>query len=177
MSQLTLEDIEKLAEELGRNIKSEEDLENVASFFKKKLLETALNQELEEHLGYSKHDAKGRNSGNSRNGRSKKTLKAKNSQFDIDVPRDREGSFEPQIVKKNQTRFTGLDNKILYLYAQGSSTREISQQLKEIYEVEVSSTLISKVTDAVIEEVVEWQNRPLEPVYPWLRPDRDARRH
>ena len=103
MSQLSLEDIEKLAEELGRNIKSEEDLESIASVFQKKLLETALNTELEEHLGYSKHDSKGHNSGNSRNGRSKKTLKSKNSQFELEVPRDRDGSFAPQIVKKNQT--------------------------------------------------------------------------
>lgn len=166
MSQLSLEDIEKLAEELGRNIKSEEDLESIASVFQKKLLETALNTELEEHLGYSKHDPKGHNSGNSRNGRSKKTLKSKNSQFELEVPRDRDGSFAPQIVKKNQTRFSGLDNKILYLYATGCTTREISQQLKEIYDVDVSPTLISNVTEAVIQDVIEWQNRPLEPVYP-----------
>lgn len=166
MSQFSLDDIEKLAQELGRDIKSEEDLENIASVFQKKLLETALNAELDDHLGYSKHESKGRNSGNSRNGKSKKILKSKNSQFELDVPRDRDGSFSPQIVRKNQTRFSGLDRKILYLYATGCTTREISQQLKEIYDVDVSPTLISNVTEAIIQDVIEWQNRPLEPVYP-----------
>src|SRR5258705_2972312 len=132
----------------------------------KQLLERAMAAELTEHVGYEKHEATGNNSGNSRNGKSAKTLKGTFGTMTIEVPRDRNGSFEPQIIEKHQTRFTGFDANIISLYARGLSTREIQQHLEEIYQVEVSPALISSVTDAVIDEVTTWQNRQLDAVYP-----------
>jgi len=132
----------------------------------KAVLERAMQAELTHHLGYDKHSPKGHHSGNSRNGKSKKTLKGEFGTLPIDVPRDRQASFEPQIVPKNQTRFEGFDDKILSLYARGMTTRQIKQHLEEIYQVEVSPSLISTVTDAVIDEVRAWQSRPLEALYP-----------
>ena len=134
----------------------------------KALVERALNAELTHHLGYDKNDPEGRGSGNSRNGRSRKTLKGDFGQVEIEVPRDRQGEFEPQIVGKHQRRFSGFDDKILSMYARGMTTREIQGHLQDIYGVEVSPSLISEVTDAVVEEVQEWQNRPLEGIYPIL---------
>ena len=132
----------------------------------KRLLERAMAAELTEHVGYEAHDAEGRNSGNSRNGKSAKTVKGTFGTLPIEVPRDRNGTFEPQIVGKHQTRFTGFDENIISLYARGLSTREIQQHLEEIYQVEVSPGLISSVTDEVIDEVKAWQNRQLDEVYP-----------
>jgi putative transposase len=134
----------------------------------KALVERALNAELTHHLGYEKNDPDGLGKGNSRNGKSKKTLKGDFGQVEIEVPRDREGEFEPKIIRKHQRRFAGFDNKILSMYARGMTTREIQGHLEEIYGVEVSPSLISKVTDAVWEEVQAWQSRPLEAVYPIL---------
>jgi putative transposase len=136
--------------------------------FSKAVLERVLAGELTEHLGYEKHDPAGYGSGNSRNGSTEKTLKGKNGEITIEVPRDRNGTFEPQIVQKHQTRFDGFDEKILSMYARGMTTRDIQGHLQEIYGVEVSPTLISNVTDAVVEEVKSWQNRPLEALYPIL---------
>jgi putative transposase len=134
----------------------------------KALVERALNAELTHHLGYAKNDpdGRGRDSGNARNGTSRKKLKGDFGQIDIEIPRDREGEFEPQIVGKHQRRFDGFDDKILSMYARGMSTREIQGHLKEIYAVEISPSLISEVTDAVVEEVQLWQSRPLEGLYP-----------
>jgi putative transposase len=132
----------------------------------KRLLERAMAAELTDHVGYEKHSREGRNTGNSRNGRSKKTLKGDFGTLPIDVPRDRAGTFEPQIVGKHQTRWTGFDDKIISLYARGLSTREIQMHIEELYNVEVSPTLISTVTEEVIDEVRAWQNRELEEVYP-----------
>jgi putative transposase len=134
----------------------------------KALLERAMQAELTDHLGYEKHDPVGHNSGNSRNGKSKKKLKGDFGEIDLETPRDRNGTFEPKIVGKHQTRWTGFDDKILSMYARGMSTREIQAHLEEIYGVEVSPTLISNVTEAVQDEVRTWQNRPLEPLYPIL---------
>ena len=120
------------------------------------------------HLGYEKHDASGDNSGNSRNGTTPKTIKGKRGQVRIDVPRDRDSSFEPQLVKKGQTRFDGFDEKIISLYARGMTQREIQGHLEEIYGVEVSPSPISTVTDAVLDEVRQWQARPLDAVHPVL---------
>jgi putative transposase len=128
----------------------------------KAILERALNAELTDHLGYQKHNPAGYKSGNSRNGKTSKTLKGDFGEMELETPRDRNATFEPQIVAKNQTRFTGFDDKILSLYARGMSTREIEAHLEEIYGVNVSPTLISTVTEAVQEEVRVWQNRPLE---------------
>lgn len=134
----------------------------------KALLERALNAELTEHVGYEKHDPAGNNSGNSRNGSSKKKLKGDFGEFDLETPRDRNGTFEPRIVAKHQARFTGFDDKIISMYSRGMTTREIEGHLKEMYGVEVSPALVSSVTEAVLEEVKSWQNRPLEETYPLL---------
>jgi len=132
----------------------------------KAILERAMNAELSQHLGYEKHEAAGYNSGNSRNGKSRKKIRGEFGELELETPRDREGTFEPKIVAKHQTRFTGFDEKIVSMYALGMTTRDIQSHLKEIYGVEVSAPLISAVTDAVIEEVKAWQSRPLDRVYP-----------
>ena len=132
----------------------------------KALVERAMEAELSMHLGYEKHNPAGYGSGNSRNGAGKKTLKGDFGEIDIAGPRDRQASFEPQIVPKGQTRFTGFDDKILSVYARGMTTRDIQGHLEEMYGVEVSPTLISNVTEAVMEEVRAWQSRPLDPLYP-----------
>jgi len=132
----------------------------------KALVERALQAELSTHLGYEKHSAEGHNSGNTRNGISTKHLKGDFGEVQIEVPRDRQASFEPKLVAKGQTRFQGFDDKILSLYARGMTTREIQGHLEEMYQVEVSPALISNVTEAVIEEVKAWQSRPLDAVYP-----------
>jgi putative transposase len=134
--------------------------------FTKAVIERCLETELESHLGYAKYDPKEEGTANSRNGSSRKTLKGEQGQLDISVPRDREGSFEPQLVRKYQTRLEGLDEKILILYSHGLTTRDIQAQLQEMYGVDVSPTLISNVTEAVSDEVRQWQSRPLEAVYP-----------
>jgi len=131
----------------------------------KRLIERAMKAELTHQLGYEKHDPQGRGSGNSRNGKSRKNLKGDFGEIEIEVPRDREGQFEPKIVPKHQRRFDGFDDKILSMYARGMTTREIQGHLQEIYGVEVSPSLISEVTDGVWEEVQTWQSRPLERVY------------
>ena len=156
--------LKTIAQEAAKTIKTEADLNEFRQMLTKITVETALNAELDDHLGYSKYEAS--DSSNSRNGFMGKTLQTDDGQFEIDTPRDREGSFEPQLVKKRQRRFTSMDDKILFLYAQGMSTREIVATFKEMYGADVSATLISKVTDAVLEQVVEWQSRPLDAVYP-----------
>ena len=132
----------------------------------KRALEAALEGELTHHLGYPPHDRSGRGSGNSRNGRTAKRLESESGSLDLEVPRDRNGSFEPRIVEKRQRRVAGLDDVIVYLYAQGQSTRAIQDTLKRLYGAEVSSTLVSEVTASVLEEVKAWQARPLQKVYP-----------
>jgi putative transposase len=132
----------------------------------KALVERALKAELTHHLGYEKNKAEGRGSGNSRNGKSRKKLKGDFGELDIEVPRDRNSEFEPKIVGKHQRRFDGFDDKILSMYARGMTTREIQGHLQEIYGVEISPSLISEVTDAVWDEVQQWQSRPLEAIYP-----------
>lgn len=129
-------------------------------------IETALNTELKEHLGYEKHSRSP--SGNRRNGKLTKQLSTEDGPLEIEAPRDRDGSFEPQLVKKRQTRFSSLNDKIISLYAKDMTTRDIVATFKEMYEADVSETLISKVTESVLETVTEWQSRPLDPVYPVL---------
>ena len=158
------ETLEALAREAAKGIKTEQDLNEFRQMLTKVTVERALNAELDEHLGYDKHQPS--DNPNSRNGSSRKTLRTEDGQFELDTPRDRNGSFEPKLVKKGQTRFTSMDDKILFLYAQGMTTREIVKTFKELYGADASPSLISKVTDAVIDEVTEWQSRPLDPVYP-----------
>jgi putative transposase len=134
----------------------------------KALVERALEGELTHHLGYAKNDPVGYGKGNSRNGKSRKTLKSEQGEVEIAVPRDRQGSFEPQLVRKHQTRWDGLDEKIIALYSRGMTVRDIQAQLQEMYGVDVSPGLISEVTDAVLDEVKAWQSRPLESMYPVL---------
>ncbi len=159
----------ELIDNLLKDYKKPEDLigdNGLLRQLTKRLLERAMAAELTEHVGYEKHDAAGNNSGNSRNGKSRKTLKGSFGTMAIEIPRDRNGTFEPQIIEKRQTHFTGFDANIISLYARGLSTREIQEHLEEIYHVEVSPALISSVTDAVLDEVKQWQGRPLEAVYP-----------
>jgi putative transposase len=132
----------------------------------KAVLERALAEEMTEHLGYEKHDRAGRGSGNSRNGSTGKTLLTDVGAVDLAVPRDRNGSFDPKIVRKGQTRLEGFNDRIVALYARGMTTRDIRAHLREMYGVEVSADLISRVTDGVLEELADWQSRPLDPVYP-----------
>jgi len=127
-------------------------------------VEAALNAELDHHLGYEKGTPK--IAGNSRNGYTSKTLRTEDGQFQLNTPRDRDGDFEPLLVKKNQTRFTAMDDKILYLYAKGLTTREIVEAFKEMYGADISASLVSKVTNAVMDQVITWQSRVLNPVYP-----------
>jgi transposase-like protein len=132
----------------------------------KAVLERALGEELTAHLGYEKHDPAGRGSGNSRNGTTGKRLLTEVGPVDLEVPRDRNGSFDPKIVRKGQTRLDGFNDRIIALYARGLTTRDIQAHLREMYDVDVSADLISRVTDAVVEELTEWQARPLDAVYP-----------
>jgi len=159
----------EVLDELLAGYEKPEDLLGEEGLFrqlKKALLERALGAELSDHLGYEKGDAAGRGTGNSRNGFSDKTVLTDDGEVALEVPRDRAGTFEPKIVPKGARRLDGFDDRIVSLYARGLSVREIQGHLKELYGVEVSPDLISRVTDAVLEEVREWQNRPLDRVYP-----------
>jgi putative transposase len=158
------EELELFARIAAKSLKTEKDLNDFSQMLTKVVVEAALNVELDEHLGYSKHGKS--ESGNSRNGYASKTLRTEDGQFELNTPRDRHSSFEPQLVKKGQTRFTSMDDKILSLYAKGMTTREIVATFKEMYGADVSATLISNVTDAVIDRVTEWQSRPLDAIYP-----------
>jgi putative transposase len=132
----------------------------------KRLVENALEGEMTEHLGYEPHAAEGKNTGNSRNGKSEKTIHTDTGSVEIDVPRDRAGTFEPKLVRKRQRRLEGFDDKVLSLYARGMTTREIQGHLKDLYGTEISPALISNVTDSVLKDVEAWQNRPLDSIYP-----------
>ena len=159
----------ELIDELLKDYETPQDILGEGGLLKeltKAVIERCLETELDTHLGYPRHGRKGNAAGNMRTGHSQKTLKGEQGHVDIEVPRDRQGSFEPQLVKKGQTRLEGFDDKILALYARGMTTRDIQAQLQELYGVEVSPTLISNVTEAVMDEVRQWQMRPLEAVYP-----------
>ena len=160
--------IDKIIQELTRNATAAELVNDPTMLrdLKKRLVESALEAEMTDHLGYEKHSPDGNNTGNSRNGKTSKRILDAAGDFQIDVPRDRNGDFEPQIVRKRQVRLAGFDQKVLSLYARGMTTREIQDHLQELYEAEVSPALISKVTDAVLDEVKAWQGRQLDAVYP-----------
>ena len=140
--------------------------DGVLKRLKKAAMERILNAEMTHHLGYEKHDPAGANSGNSRNGRTRKTVLMEEGALELEVPRDREGTFEPKLVPKRQRRLAGFDDKVIALYARGMTVRDIQGHLEELYEVEVSPDLISSVTDAVLDEVSAWQKRSLVPVWP-----------
>ena len=168
---ITQKKTDALLDELLKGCRTPQDILGEHGLLKqltKRMVERALEAEMSDHLGYEAYAPEGRGTGNSRNGKTKKTIQSDAGQFEIEVPRDREGRFEPQLVRKRQRRLDGFDDKVLALYARGLSTREIQAQLEELYGVEVSATLISNVTDAVYEEVRAWQSRPLAAVYPIL---------
>lgn len=153
-----LEDYEKPEDLMGQN--------GVLKNLTKKLIERAMEGEITHKLGYEKYDKKAGKAGNSRNGTTPKTIKGDFGEVVLDVPRDRNSEYSPQIIKKNQSRFDGFDDKIIALYSKGMSTRDITSQLQDMYGVEVSAELISNVTSKVMDEVKEWQVRPLDSVYP-----------
>jgi len=160
---------EELLAGLLANYKNPEDLmgeEGLLKHLTKLVVERALEAELTEHLGHGKHESVANDNGNTRNGKSRKTLKGEFGELPIEIPRDRHGSFEPKLVPKHQTRWAGFDDKIISLYARGMTVREIQAHLEEMYGTEVSPSLISSVTDAVVDEVKAWQARPLNPIYP-----------
>ena len=159
---------DKLVDQIVGQIKTQDDLADLSRQLLKAAVERVMATELEDHLGYSKHSPEGHNTGNSRNGHSKKTLKGDFGEIEVKTPRDRNGEFSPQLIAKGQTRINKLDQQILALYARGMTTRDIADALLEMYDAEVSPGLISKVTDAVLDEVLTWQNRPLESLYPIL---------
>jgi len=161
----------EVLDELLAKYKTPEDLlgkEGIIKQLTQALVQRALEGELTDHLGYEKYDPQGNNSGNSRNGASGKKVKTGNGEIEIEVPRDRNGEFEPQLIKKHQRRFNGFDGKIISMYARGMTVRDIQDHLEEQYGVDVSPTLISNVTESIMEEVTAWQNRPLDSVYPIL---------
>jgi putative transposase len=161
----------QLADSLLTNYKKPEDLIGENGLLKqltKMLVERALETEMAEHLGHDKSDPVTNVTGNARNGHSAKTLKGEFGELPLDIPRDRQGAFELQLIGKHQTRWAGFDDKIISLYARGMTVREIQGHLTEMYGTEVSPSLISAVTDAVSEEVKAWQARPLDPLYPIL---------
>ncbi len=158
--------LQQLAKELAKDLKTPEDLSNFSAQLTKLTVEAALNAEMDEHLGYPKNGLFGQPQDNTRNGYSSKKLKGDHGEIEINTPRDRQSDFEPQIVKKRQTRITGMDEQILCLYAKGMTTRDIVATFEEMYGAEVSPGLISQVTNSVMDRVVEWQNRPLDAVYP-----------
>ena len=160
---------DQLLDQLLADCKSPEDLMGEQGLLRqltKKLAERALEAEMEHHLGYAKHDPAGKKSGNSRNGKTSKTVRSVHGEIELEVPRDRNSTFEPRLVKKSEKQLGGFDERIISLYARGMSTRDIQAHFEEAYDVEVSPTFISQVTNAVLDEVKIWQQRPLNTVYP-----------
>ena len=151
-------------EQLLEGLDSQADVAAATQLLHKRFFEKSLNAELDDHLGYSKHQPKVGT--NSRNGSMSKTVQTEDGPLAIETPRDRDSTFEPRIIQKRQTRLPTLDSKITFLYSQGSSTREIVETLEEVYGTEVSPTLVSRVTEAVLADVIEWQSRPLDDIYP-----------
>jgi putative transposase len=169
MSQRKHEVTQELLNGLLANYKTPEDLIGEQGLLKqltKLLVEKALDAEMTEHLGHDRHGSVANEGGNTRNGHSRKTLKGEFGELPIEVPRDRHGSFEPKLIPKHKTRWQGFDDKILSLYARGMTVREIQAHLEEMYGTQVSPSLISTVTDAVVDEVTTWQAKPLDRVYP-----------
>jgi putative transposase len=160
----------KAAKELSAILASESrdmtDVQNLLKELFKDAVETMLEGEMDEHLGYEKHSAQGDGSGNSRNGYSQKTLKSEIGEATISIPRDRNGEFDPHVIGKRQTRTDDLEHRVLAMYAKGMSTRDIEDHLRDIYGVEASASLVSRITDKIMPAVTEWQSRPLDAVYP-----------
>lgn len=148
------------------NIKSTDDIKDMLKDLLGGTIQTMLEAEIEDNLGYSKHNYKEKVASNSRNGHSNKTVRSEYGNIDLDIPRDRNGDFEPQIIPKYQREITGIEGQILSLYAKGMSNRDIEDHLQNLYGLDVSPTMISKITDKILPEIWEWQSRQLEDVYP-----------
>ena len=157
-------ELKKLAEQMAKHVGSFEDIKAFQKELMQSFIDTALEAEMEDHLGYPKHEKADKQ--NKRNGHTKKTVRSDTGDLEISTPRDREGSFDPALVGKHQTRITGLDDKIIMFYAKGQTTTEIVESIKDIYEVDISTSLVSRVTDNILDDITAWQNRPLSSLYP-----------
>jgi transposase-like protein len=166
MSNIDQVKLKAMAAELAKDIKTQADLANLSSMLLKMTVEAALGAEMEHHLGYSKHDTDNNQTTNAHNGYSSKPVKGDHGEVEIEVPRDRDSSFEPIILPKRQTRLTDFDDQILALYARGMTTRDIVATFKEMYGADVSATLVSNVTESVLAKVTEWRTRLLDECYP-----------
>lgn len=155
-----------LAKELAKDCRTVEDIQEKLKELFKDTIQQVFEAEMDDHLGYSKHDESGDHTGNSRNGYSKKTVKTKFGKAELEIPRDRNGEYQPQIIKKYETTSNGLEDQIIGFYSKGMSTRDIEDQMKDIYGIDVSPTMVSKITDKIMPLIVEWQSRPLDRVYP-----------
>lgn len=156
----------QLARQVAQECKSVEDVHNMLKDLFKRTLQEILETEMSDHLGYEKNDVRGNNSGNSRNGYSSKIIKTSLGETVLEIPRDRNGKFEPQIIKKYEKNASEIEEQIIAMYAKGMSTRDIEAHMKDIYGIDVSADLVSKITDKVFPLITEWQSRPLERVYP-----------
>jgi len=166
MSTLTKEQVKEIIR--GNNFQSVTDVSSYLKDIFKDIIEELLEVELEMKLGYAKDDVSNKNTDNSRNGYSSKTIKSEFGEVDIQVPRDRKGEFEPKIIPKYQRNVSGIEEKIISLYARGMSTRDIEEQIREIYGISISAEMVSKITDRIVPEIKEWQQRPLDPIYPFV---------
>lgn len=158
--------MDKTIKELARECETVEDVHTMLKNLFKDTLQQIFEAEMDEHLGYKKHSLEGNNTGNSRNGYSKKTIQTKLGKTEIEIPRDRNGEFEPRIIKKYQTTSNDLEDQIIAMYAKGMTTRDIEDHMRDIYGIDVSPVMVSKVTDKIMPMITEWQSRPLERVYP-----------
>ncbi|WP_314884595.1 transposase [Psychrobacter immobilis] len=159
----TQPDIKKLAQQMAGSMKSFDDIKDFQKQLMQSFIDTALEAGMEDHLGYPKHEKADKP--NKRNGHTKKTVRSDTGDLEISTPRDRDGDFEPTLVRKHQTRISGLDDKIIFLYAKGQTTTEIVESIKELYDVDISSSLVSRVTDNILEDITAWQNSPLSSIY------------
>jgi transposase-like protein len=155
-----------LATELAKECRTVDDIQEAIRVLFKDTVEAVLNAEMDEHLGYSKHSVEGNNSGNSRNGVNKKDIQTNYGVTELAVPRDRKGEFEPQIIKKHERTSNGIEDQVVSMYAKGMSTRDIEDHLKAMYGIEVSPAMVSRITDKIMPQIVEWQSRALDPIYP-----------
>lgn len=166
MSLLTKEQLRGFIKE--NNLQTVPDIYNALKELFKDTLQEMLEAELSTNLGYEKYEKKDKETTNSRNGYSSKTVKTQFGEMELDIPRDREGEFEPIIVPKHKRDISGIEEKVISLYARGMSTRDIHEQIKDLYGIEVSAEMVSKITDRIIPEIKEWQSRPLEKIYPFI---------
>lgn len=166
MSTLTKEQVRDIVR--GNNFQSVGDISAYLRDIFKDLIQEMLEAEIETQLGYAKNDSKNKTTDNSRNGYSTKTIKSEFGEIPIQVPRDRNGEFEPKIIPKYQRNVSSIEEKVISLYARGMSTRDIEEQIREIYGISLSAEMVSKITERIVPEIKEWQQRPLEPVYPFI---------